>query len=164
MLEIIQEDTTNPSGERTFEKGMENPDTKEYFISFEGNKLRPLKKVLKTNWTWDENNNMLTIANLNPKKDIDWPEKADNVHLAIAHANWNYIDNKFETHYSQEVVLKKEEETQTIILTTDKLKTETATENSIQLLYLFIGFSTQERKKTKELKRANNTVTIIWSK
>ena len=79
-------------------------------------------------------------------------------------ANWNYTDNKFETLYSQEVVLKKEEETQTIILTTDKLKTETETENSIQLLYLFIGFSTQERKKTKELKRANNTVTIIWSK
>ena len=162
MLEIIQEDTTNPSGERTFEKGMENPDTKEYFLSFEGNKLRPLKKVLKTNWTWDENNNSLTIANFNPKTHIDWPEKADNVHLAIAIANWNYKDNKFETLYSQEVVLKKEEETQTILLTTEK--PEPTTENNIQLGYLFIGFSTQERKKTKELKRDNNTVTIIWSK
>ena len=162
MLEIIQEDTTNPSGERTFEGGMKNRETIEYFLNFEGNKLRPLKTVLKTNWTWDENNNTLTMANFNPETHIDWPEKADNVHLAIANANWNYIENKFETHYSEEIVFQKEEGTQTIILTTEKLRTET--ENAIQLTYLFIGFSTQERKKTKELKRANNTVTIIWSK
>ena len=165
MLEIIQEDTTNVQGERTFEKGLENPETRTYFVGFEGNKLRPLKKTLKTNWTWDENKNTLTIANFNPETHIDWPEKADNVHLAIANANWNYLENKFETHYSQEVALKKEEETQTIILTTETVtETETETQNCIQLVYLFIGFSTQERKKTKELKRANNTVTIIWSK
>ena len=162
MLEIIQEDTINVQGERTFEKGMENPETKEYFVGFEGNKLRPLKKVLKTNWIWDENNNTLTIEGFIPETQVDWPEKADNVHLAIATANWNYSDNKFETHYSQEIIIKKEAESQSIILTSENR--EPTTNNNIQLLYLFIGFSTQERKKTKELKRANNTVTIIWSK
>ena len=162
MLEIIQEDTINVQGERTFEKGMENPETKEYFVGFEGNKLRPLKKVLKTNWIWDENNNTLTIEGFIPETHVDWPEKADNVHLAIATANWNYSDNKFETHYSQEIIIKKEAESQSIILTSENR--EPTTNNNIQLLYLFIGFSTQERKKTKELKRANNTVTIIWSK
>lgn len=162
MLEIIQEDNTNPAGDRTFEKGMQNPEARTYFIGFEGNKLRPLKMVLKTNWTWDENNNTLTIKNFNPKTHIDWPDKADNVHLAIAHANWDYSKNTFETHYSKEIVLTKEEDTQTIQLTTENPKLKT--DNNVQLGYLFIGFSTQERKKTKELKRANNTVTIIWSK
>lgn len=162
MLEIIQEDTSNPAGERTFEKGIENQETKEFFLGFEGNKLRPLNKVLKTNWTWDENMNSLTIENFNPETHIDWPEKADNVHVAIAKADWNYIDNKFETHYSQEVVLKKDEVQQTIKLTTENQ--ELKTESNMQLLYLFIGFSIQERKKRKELKRSNNTVTIIWSK
>ena len=162
MLEIIQEDTFNPAGERTFEKGIENQETKEFLIGFEGNKLRPLNKVLKTNWIWDENKNSLTIENFDPETHIDWPEKADNVHVAIAKANWNYIENKFETHYSEEVVIKKEEEAQTITLTTENQEPKTI--NNIQLLYLFIGFSIQERKKTKELKRSNNTVTIIWSK
>jgi hypothetical protein len=169
MFEIIEEDSSNPHGERTFEKGMENPETRNYFVGFEGNKLRPLKKVLKTNWTWDENNNTITIHDFNPETQIDWPEKADNIHFAIALANWNYIDNLFETNYSHEIVVQKEENTQTIILKTENHchpheggKTKAA--NNIQLLYLYIGFSIQERKKTKELKRANNTVTIIWSK
>lgn len=161
MLEVIHEDTTNVQGERTFDKGI-NPETRSYFVGFEGNKLRPLKGVLKTNWSWDENKNTLSIADFNPETHIDWPDKADNVHLAIANANWNYVENKFETHYSQEIVLKKEEESQNIILTTENR--EPKTDNNIRLLYLFIGFSTQERKKTKELKRSNNTVTIIWSK
>lgn len=162
MLDIIQEDTSKPQGERTFEKGIENPETRSYFTGFEGNKLRSLNKVLKTNWVWDENYNTLTIENFNPEASIDWPEKANNVHLAIARSNWNYIDNKFETRYSQEIVIQKEEETQTIKITTENR--EPKTENNIQLLYFFIGFSIQDRKKTKELKRANNTVTIIWSK
>lgn len=162
MLEIIQEDTTNPSGERTFEKGMETPEVRSYFIGFEGNKLRPLKKVLKTTWAWDENRKKLTIDNFNPQTAIDWPDKADNVHLAIGNANWDYTNNKFDMHYSQEIILNKEEAPQNIVLTTQN--TEPITEKTLQLAYLFIGFSIQERKKTKELKRANNTVTIIWSK
>jgi len=162
MLEIIQEDTTNQSGERTFEKGMENPETRDYFIGFEGNVLRPLNKVLKTNWTWDEKINKFTIENFNPEKQINWPDKANNVHLAIANAYWNYLDNKFDTHYSEEIILKKDDENQTIKLITDNPKPKT--ENNIQLVYLFIGFSIQERKKVKELKRSNNTVSIIWSK
>ena len=81
MLEIIQEDTGNPAGERTFDKGMENQEAKEFFLGFEGNKLRPLNKVLKTNWIWDENKNSLTIENFNPETHIDWPEKADKAYL-----------------------------------------------------------------------------------
>ncbi|MGL2964596.1 hypothetical protein ACSVH2_12310 [Flavobacterium sp. RSB2_4_14] len=162
MFEIIEEDTTNPHGERTFETGIETPETRSFFIGFEGNILRPLKKVLKTNWTWEENKNTLTFPDLNPSTHIDWPNKADNVHIAIAHANWNYIDNKFETCYSQEVIMHKEEEPQTLVFTTESAIQNTA--GTIQLLYLFIGFSIQERKKIKELKRSNNTVSIIWSK
>ncbi len=183
MLEIIQEDATNPHGERIFEKGIENPETRDYFIGFEGNILRPLNKVLKTDWIWDENKNILTLENFNAEKHINWPEKADNVHIAMAHANWNYLDNKFETYYSEEIILKKEEETQTIKLITKNTQPKTEnrepitqnrkpitdnrkpiTDNFIQLLYLFIGFSIQERKKLKELKRSNNTNSIIWSK
>jgi len=162
MLEIIQEDTTNPSGERTFEKGIENPETRDYFIGFEGNKLRPLNKVLKTIWTWNKTTSQLTINDFNPKKDIDWPEEAQYVHIAIAQSNWYYLENKFETHYSEEVILRKEEEKQTIKISSDYK--EPKTENNIQLVFLFIGFSIQDRKKTKELKRSNNTVSIIWSK
>jgi hypothetical protein len=55
--------------------------------------------------------------------------------------------------------MKKEAKTKTI-----ELKVEKPKEEELQLVFLFIGFSIQERNKTKELKRANNTLSIIWSK
>ncbi|MEK8180285.1 hypothetical protein WMW71_08020 [Flavobacterium buctense] len=159
MFEIIEEDTINPHGERIFENGIQTKEVRTYPIGFEGNKLRPLNKVLKTNWQWNEESSQLTIENFNPKTDIDWPEKAEQVHLAIARANWNYEENKFTTEYSQEIILQKEEPTTTITL-----QTEIPEGNHLQLAYLFIAFSIQERKKIKELKRSNNTISIIWSK
>jgi hypothetical protein len=162
MLEIIQEDCSNPSGERTFESGILGADARSYFIGFEGNKTRPLNKVLKTSWDWSETRGQLTLTNFEPQTSVNWPDEAQQVHLGIALANWYFEAGTFETHYSEEVVLKNEEEKQTLQLTTDCGYTRT--ENSIKLLFLFIAFSNQERKKTKELKRINNTLSIIWSK
>jgi hypothetical protein len=159
MLDIIHEDTSNPNGERTVEKGMQAPDSKSYFIGFEGNRLRPLTKVLKTNWEWNETASQVTIDTFDPKTSIDWPEKADNVHIAIARANWNYEENKFNTEHSEEIIIAKEENPTNITL-----QTKIPEGDTLQLVFLFIGFSIQDRKKTKELKRSNNTVTIIWSK
>jgi hypothetical protein len=162
MLEIIQEDTSNMSGERTFESGMLAPDAITYFVGFEGNKTRALNKVFKATWDWSETAHQLTLNNFNPKTNIDWPDQAQQVHLGIAHAHWNFVAGSFETYYSREVIIEKEEEIQTIKLTVEDQALDT--ENSIQLVFLFVGFSIQERKKTKEMKRINNTISIIWSK
>ncbi len=159
MLDIIEEDTINPHGERTFENGIQVEEAKTYPVGFEGNKLRPLNKVLKTTWTWNETTSQLTIENFNPKTNIDWPEKAEQVHLAIARANWNYEEDKFTTEYSQETIFQKEEPKTNLVLQTD-----VPIGHHLQLVYLFIAFSIQDRKKTKELKRSHNTVSIIWSK
>ncbi len=104
----------------------------------------------------------LTLNNFNPKTNIGWPDQAQQAHLGIANTHWNYVDGNFETYCSREVLIQKEEETQTIKITTDYQASDT--ENTILLVFLFIGFSIQERKKTKEMKRINNTVSIIWSK
>lgn len=166
LLEIIQEDNENNHGERTFEIGIKQPETREYFIGFEGNKIRPLQNVLKTKWSWNQTKNTFTIEKLNLKKHIDWPEKADNIHIATAYTIWNFNQKKFETHYSQEIIINKEEDIQNIALTIEKkeLSKILDPEHTIELAYCFIGFSIQERKKTKELKRAFNTLTIIHSK
>lgn len=47
MLDILNEDQVNPPGERTVEKGMESIDATNNYLGFEGNKLHPLKTVLK---------------------------------------------------------------------------------------------------------------------
>lgn len=94
----------------------------------------------------------------NPIEDINWPENAQQIHPAIALANWNYIDNIFTTCYSQEIILDKNENTIDICL-----KTEMPEEKHLQLLFLYICFSSKDRQRTKELKRANNTVSFIWS-
>ncbi len=159
MLDIIKEDTINPHGERTMENGMQCPDSITYFVGFEGNKLRPISKVLKTKWNWNETKSQLSIINFNPKTHVDWPMEAQQVHLAIARANWNYEENKFTTEHSEEIIVKKEDSPTNIML-----QTNIPSDNQLQLLFIFIGFSIQDRKKTKELKRSNNTISIIWSK
>lgn len=158
MLDVLNEDLVNPDGERTVEKGMESSDAAAYFIGFEGNKLRPLTNVLKKDWLWNEKDGQFSITSFDPTEHINWPESAQQLHLAIARANWNYIDNNFTTCYSQELIIDKNENTFDIYL-----KVENPESSHLQLLFLFIGFSTIHRKKIKELKRANNTVSIIWS-
>lgn len=162
MLKIIQEDISNPSGERIFENGMLVPEVVSYFVGFEGNKTRPIKKVLKTTWNWNESLGAINLKNFNPKTDLDWPEEAEQVHFGLAHAHCNHVDDTFETYYNQEVVFQKDEEVQTIQLGTD-YKAPTVG-NNVALVFLFIGFSVQECKKTKALKRIHNTVSISWSR
>lgn len=160
MLEIMNEDTSNEQGDRTVENGLKSEEAKTFFVGFEGNKTRTLPKVLKTKHQWNDELNQLTVPKFNPKKHILWPEtECDNVHLAIATANWNYIENKFTTEYSEELILNKEQKPIDIVL-----KTKQPQGNDLKLVFIFIGFSIQERKRIKELKRSNNTVSIIWSK
>lgn len=160
MLEIMNEDTINEHGYRTVEEGLKSEEARTYFIGFEGNKTRTLPKVLKTKWIWNDQLNQLSINKFNPKKHIIWPEtECDNIHVAIASANWNFIENKFTTEYSEEIILNKEEKPTNILL-----ETKQPEGNDLKLVFLFIGFSIQERKKVKELPRINNTVSIIWSK
>ncbi len=159
MLDVMNEDETSVHGERTVEIGMQSKDAKEYFIGFEGNKLRTLKKVLNAKWQWNEETSEFSIDKFVPKKNIDWPEEAEFLHIAIARANWNYVDNNFSTEYSEELIFEKEEEESNLVI-----KTNIPKGNHLQLTFLFIGFSLQYRKKLKELKRINNTVSIIWCK
>jgi len=159
MLDVMNEDITSLHGERTVEIGMQSEDAKDYFIGFEGNKIRPLKKVLTTKWHWNDTLSEFSIAQFLPKNHIDWPDEAEFVHIAIARANWNYNDNKFTIEYSEEMVFEKEEKEGDLIV-----KTNIPNGDQLQLTFLFIGFSLRYRKKLKELKRINNTVSIIWSK
>jgi hypothetical protein len=158
MLEIIEEDKINTHGDRTLENGLLSKEAKTYPIDFEGNCLRTLHKVLKAKWNWNETPSTFTINNFNPKTDINWPEEATQVHLALCRANWDYNDNEYTAEFSEEIILENADTESHLQLTTKIPKG-----NQLKLAYLFIGFSTKVRNKTKELKRSNNTTTIFWS-
>lgn len=96
----------------------------------------------------------MTLIDFIANQDLDWPEEATHVHFT-ATANWGF-ENDTDTCYSKEIILDKESEKQSIILTTDK-----PIGNHLHLTFLFIGFAKQERKKHKILHRKNNTVTLI---
>lgn len=156
LLEILGEDLINPKGERTLEEGMKSSYINEILIGFEGNKVRPLSKVLKTEFQHNKKNHSIIITDFSAKDHLDWPEEATHIHLAMATANWDFENNTFDTCYSEDMILNKDAEIQTITLTTEKPKG-----NNCLLTYLFIGFAKQERRKYNLLHRKNNTVTII---
>jgi hypothetical protein len=157
LLEITQEDTTNNIGERKIENGLNSPELEEILVAFEGNKLRPLKKVLKKKITFDWKQNKSNLTLINTEKDFLWPEpEANQIHLQIAIANWNCKEDKFENQYSNEIILDKANTKKPIDFKLEKLQTK-----DLWIAYIFIGFSNKERKKTNPLHKKWNTTTII---
>lgn len=156
LFEILQEDTTQPLGLRALAVGLKTNDGRELLLFFESNKLRPLRQVLKIKEQYNPDNQTITLTDFLAGQDADWPEEATHLHLASATANWDFENDTFNTCYSNEIILEKESEKQTIILTTNK-----PIGNHLHLTFLFIGFAKQERKKHKLLHRKNNTATLI---
>ncbi|WP_329805050.1 hypothetical protein [Flavobacterium facile] len=160
LFEILQEDTTNKIGERKIENGLQIPEIDEILVHFEGNKLRPLKKVLKKEITFDWKQNKCNLTSINVEQDILWPEQeANQIHLQLAIANWNCKDDEFENQYSNEIILEKENTKKTIDFKLEQLQTK-----DLWIAYLFIGFSYKERRNAIPLHKKWNTTTIIGIK
>lgn len=158
LFEILEEDSTQPRGQRTLIEGLKTTDGKEILIGFESNKLRPLRSVLKIKEQHNPKDQTLTLFNFIPLEHLDWPEEATHVHLATALANWDFENETFDTCYSEETILAKES-----TKTTVTLKTEMPRGNHLHLTFFFIGFAKHHRKKHKLLHRKSNTSTIISS-
>ncbi|PRZ18341.1 hypothetical protein [Flavobacterium granuli] len=156
LFEILQEDTSQPQGQRTLTQGLKTNDGKEALLFFESNKLRPLERVLKIKAHCQPQTQTTTLADFTTKDHLDWPEEATHVILAAATANWDFENDICNSCYSNEIILDKQSEKQTINLTTAK-----PLGNHLQLTFLFIGFAIQQRKKFKMLHRKNNTTTLI---
>jgi hypothetical protein len=156
LFEILEEDLLNPKGARTLLEGIKSPFLGEIILGFEGNKNRPLAKVLKTNYVHSPEKNTIKITDCIPQNHLDWPEGATHAHFAMATSNWDFENNTFDTCYSDEIIVDKEAESQTIDLSTEKPKG-----NQLQLTYLYIGFAKKERRKYKPFHRRSNTVSII---
>lgn len=157
LFEILEEDTSNPIGKRKLEIGLQIPELNEILVNFEGNKTRPLKKVLNRKINFDWKHRKINLETINVEKDINWPEPdANRIHFQLAIANWNYNEDTFENHYSNEIILEKNDSEAQLEFQIDKLQTK-----DLWMAYLFIGFSNKERRKTKPLHKKWNTTTII---
>ena len=157
LFEILEEDTTNKRGERKLEIGLQIPELEDLLLNFEGNKLRPLNKVLQKKITFDWKHRKINLETINVEKDIYWPEPdANQIHFQIAIANWNCKDDIFENHYSNEIILEKVNTKASLEFKINELQTK-----DLWMAFIYIGFSNKERKKTKPLHKKWNTSTII---
>lgn len=157
LFEILEEDTNNTRGNRKLENGLKTTEGKELLLNFEANKTRPLHKTCKRKIKFNWENKQLNIKTINTEKDINWPEvEANQVHLQMAIANWNYENQTFETNYSNLIILEKNNTKQML-----NWNIETPKEKNLWLAYICISFSYKERKKTKLVHKKFNTATIL---
>lgn len=160
LFEILEEDTLNQKGERKLENGLKTKDGQELLLHFEANKTRPLHKIINKKIQFDWEQKKINLNKINPEKNILWPQPdANQLHLQLAIANWNYKEDTFENCFSNEIILEK---TATSIPLKFEIKTPSA--ENLWVAFLFIGFSNKERKKTKLLHKKWNTATIISTK
>ena len=155
LLEIIKEDIVNPAGQRTLAEAMKDHEVACYLEGFEGNKLRPLSKVLLTPWEWNEVASQVELLGFNPLEHIDWPEAASQVTLCVGRTKWDFESPNFVTHYSEAFTFEKLSEI--VDLNLSVAEPEGAGHS---LLYFYIGFSERQRKRIVPLKRIHNTVSL----
>jgi hypothetical protein len=157
LFDILEEDLNNKHGERKVVNGLKTTEGQDLLLNFEANKIRPLNKTCnrKIIFNWEKLD--LNLKFLNPEKDINWPEtEANQVHLQIAIANWNYEEDTYQTLYSNQLTFEKENKKQAI-----KWTIETPNEKTLWIAFIGISFSNKIRKKSKPIHKKFNTATIL---
>ncbi len=155
LLEIIKEDTIHPAGQRTLAEAMKDYEVTSYLEGFEGNKLRPLSKVLLTPWEWNVAASQVELKAFNALEHIDWPEAAIQVTLCVGRTKWDFESLDFVTLYSEAFSFEKENTLVDLNLTVAEPEGK-----GHSLLYFYIGFSEKQRKRIVPLKRIHNTVSL----
>jgi len=126
-----------------------------YLLGFEGNIYRPLAKVLLVPWHWNEVVGAIEVTGFDLLKDLDWPDEATHAEFCVGSANWDFTSTVFDTHYSELICLEK-----TSPIVDLHLKVEEAKGAGRSLLYFYIGFLKQKRKRVLPMKRIHNTVSL----
>ena len=155
LLEIIKEDTLNIAGQRTLAEAMKDYEVACYLEGFEGNKLRPLSKVLLLPWHWNAAASQVELVGFNPLEHIDWPAAASQVTLCVGRTKWDFESPDFVTDYSEMVTFEKLSSVADL-----NLHVVEPSGAGHSLLYFYIGFSEKQRKIIKPLKRIHNTVSL----
>ncbi|MFE3869265.1 hypothetical protein ACFX5E_14465 [Flavobacterium sp. LS2P90] len=155
LLEIIKEDLVHPVGQRTLAQGIQEEEVASYLLGFEGNKLRPLDKVLLAPWQWNVAACQVEVPEFDPLVHIDWPANASHVELCAGRTNWDFESTHFVTHYSETFTFEKISEVVDLQLAVAEPEA-----SGLSFLYFYIGFSEKQRKKMKPLKRIHNTVSL----
>ena len=141
---------------RLLAQGMQEEGVAAYLEGFEGNKFRPLPKVLLTPWQWNAIAGQVEVNGFNSLTHLDWPATATHAQICVARSRWDFEGRAFETHYSDLYTFEKESAAHDL-----QLKVAAPQNTGWELLYMYIGFSVKERKQLKPLKRVNNTVTLV---
>lgn len=160
LFEVLQEDVSHSKGARQLVNGLQRPEALEVLLHFEANQLRPLKKVLKTDVTFDWQELKSSLTSIDVVADLQWPEAdANRVHLQFAVANWNFKAGLFQTQYSNALVLERESGVVPLDFQLEGLE-----RSDLWLAYLFVGFSNQVRRQTKWLHKKYNTACVVGVK
>jgi hypothetical protein len=153
---IIKEDLEHERGQRQLHTGLQSAAALGFLIGFEGNKGRPLQAVLKKKIAFNWEKRAISIKTINPLQHIDWPDSATQVHLQIAMANWDCVNDTYETVYSNEIILEKKAGVCQLPFELASLENE-----DLWLAFIHIKFSSQIYNTLKVLPRRFNTTTLL---
>lgn len=153
---IIKEDTEHKRGQRQLHIGLRSAAALDFLVGFEGNKGRPLVKVLKRKVAFNWIRREINLKTIHPLRHLDWPDGATHVHLQLAISNWNCEGDTFETSYSNAIVLSKEAGLTKLVFEQEALENK-----DLWLAFIHIRFSSRLYNSVKVLPNKWNTTTLI---
>lgn len=153
---IIKEDLEHERGQRQLHTGLQSAVALEFLTGFEGNKGRPLQAVLKKKIAFNWGKRAISVKTIHPLQDIDWPAEATQVHFQIAMANWDCVNDTYETVYSNEIVFEKKTGVCPLVF-----ELALPENKNLWLAFIHIKFSSRIYNTLKVLPRKFNTTTLL---
>jgi hypothetical protein len=136
LTSILRLDTTDARGKRTVATGIATAAGRALLKGFEFNKRSELRSVLFRPYTLDLLTGKITIANLVPINDVDFPVGASHLTLRGAFAILDFVTGVSDTQYTNEENLPIDGTSTTVVLTPAAAPSGTG----IKLYFLEIEF------------------------
>ncbi|MBK0371258.1 hypothetical protein [Flavobacterium agrisoli] len=159
LLAILREGIPQEDLNQQFYEGLQTDTAKRFLLGFEGNQCCPLPAVFTPPLSFDWERKQLSIQEISPLTMIIWPEKATQVEVQIAIANWHGLTNNRETLYSNVILITKSETEAQLTFDLDDLE-----EHDLWLAYIHFRFSYTQYNKVKYLDKVHNSATLIGVK
>lgn len=153
---IIKEDKEHERGQRQLHTGMQSAAALAFLTGFEGNKGRSLQTVLKKKIAFNWDKRTISIKTINLLQHIDWPADASQVHFQMAMANWDCVNDTYETAYSNEIVYEKKAGVCPLAF-----ELALPENKNLWLAFIHIKFSSRIYNTLKVLPRRFNTTTLL---
>jgi hypothetical protein len=117
MHQLKKYDVTSDRGKRQISIGLQNPDSKRFFVGFNFNEQAPMNTVLKRTIAVDPPTGVITISEFNPSNHLTYQNGVTHVNMQGAMVSFNFADGTSDVRLSASQNIPVDDTVADVVLT-----------------------------------------------